>query len=151
MSGSLTHSPSRILQQLLIDLGVATAPADGGSWPVYHGQEPDTPDNCVSVFVTAGIKQGRTHIDGEVYEIPGYMIRVRAQNEDEGWTEANAICAGDDGLDKNSTRSTVTVGSTDYLVCAVHRTSGPIHLGKESGTKRDLFTINGTMSLRQTS
>jgi len=50
---SQATSTAGIVQQLLIDLNLATDPTVGSEWPVYCGYEPDDPDDCITVYDTA--------------------------------------------------------------------------------------------------
>ena len=59
MSGSLAHLPEDIVRYLLIDLSVGTLPSDVDDWPIYATQEPDKPDNVITVYGTEGNKHGR--------------------------------------------------------------------------------------------
>jgi len=148
MSGALKHSPSDVIQQLLIDLGQGTAVADSGAWPVYASQTPDTPDSCITVVDTAGQKQGRMMVDGEVQEFPGVQVMVRCANPVTGWTKARAITVA---LDEGVTNTGVTIDGSVYVVYNVSRSSGPLSLGKDApNSKRNLFSINATVTLRQT-
>ncbi len=146
MSGTLAHQPAAIIRQLLIDLGHGTIPSDGGAWPIAVGHMPDSPDSAIRVVDTTGRDFGREMIAGERAEHPGVQIMVRDADEAGGWAKAHAIAIG---LDKDVAYAGVTIGAVGYTVYAVTRSSGPIALGKEPGTKRDLFTINATVSLRQ--
>lgn len=147
MSGSLTDSPQYIVRQLLVDLGVAVTP-DGSatSWPVYDGSEPDTPDNCITVYGTDPEIQGHNLTDGEVTEQYGFQVRVRSVTNETGGSKAREIAQA---LDKSVNLTVVTISPSSYVVVAVTRGSGPIPLGKEPSTKRYLHTINCKASIRQ--
>ena len=148
MSGPLTHSPADVIQQLLIDLELGTAVADEGAWPVYASRLPDTPDPAIAAIDTVGKKQGRTMIDGEVQENPGVQILIRAASSTTGWTKARAIAVA---LDEEVNLDYVTIDGSVYLVYNVSRTSGPMALGKDvPNSKRNLFSVNATVTLRQT-
>lgn len=149
MPGLLTHPPADITRYLLISLGEGVLPSAGGSWPVYAAQTPNSPDNMVVVLGTSNTHQGRTHYDGEVQERHGVQILVRCITYPVGSTKANAIGIA---LDQDVYDTAIVIGSSTYNVHAFSRTSGPIDLGKETpDSKRDLFSINATVSLRQTS
>lgn len=146
MSGPLVHSPAAILRQLLIDLTQGTTPSDNDSWPMHYSSEPDTPDNAITVYDTAGTPDGRTMIDGRVHEHSGAQVRVRAQSESVGFTKAQAIATA---MAEDVSYAGVIVESTSYKVDAISRISGPLSLGKEPGSKRNIFTINVTMAVKQ--
>lgn len=146
MSGSLTNSPQYIIRQLLVDLAVGTNYSLGGSWPVYDGSEPDTPDNCITVYGTDPEIQGHNLTDGEVTEQYGFQVRIRSVTNETGGSKAREIAQA---LDKNVNLTAVTISPSSYVVVAVTRGSGPIPLGKEPSTKRYLHTINCKASIRQ--
>ena len=88
-------------------------------------------------------------ITGQRQEHPGFQIGVRAANHQTGYVKAKAIAIA---LDEDVKYTGVTVSATTYIVYAVSRSSDVLALGKETpNSKRDLFTINATASLRQTS
>ena len=147
MSGSLAHSPSEIIQNLIVDLGLGVLPSAGGSWPVYRASIPDAPDNVITVIRTAGRLQGRRQPTGETIEHYGIQITIRGTTPTIGDTKARAIA---DAFDTSVLRDSVTISSNVYVVQAITRASGPIPLGDESPeSKRQIFTLNITASIRQ--
>ncbi len=146
MSSFLTHPPSDVLRWLLISLDLGTDPEDAGSWPVHASSEPDSPDNLITVYDTAGITGGRIQRTGETIEHRGVMVQVRGADQPTAWAKAEAIKTA---LDESVNNSLLTVSTTDYIVYAVTRHSGPVSLGREPSTNRFLFTINAVVALRQ--
>jgi len=147
MSGHLEESPADIIRQLLVDLSLGTEPSADGSWPIHSTQEPDQPDDCITVYDTEGTQDGRSMIDGERFIHFGFQVRVRHAKHETGYHKADDIAMA---LDKTVYQNTVTIGANTYLVHAVSRKSGPLALGREPGTGRVLFTINAVASIRQT-
>lgn len=148
MSGSLIHSPSQIISQLLIDLALGTAPADAGSWPVHFSGEPNSPDNVITVYDAAGVSDGRTQVDGQMQEHHGIQVRIRSTNHGTGFTKARAIAVA---LDESVLLNSVAISGSVYLVYAVSRTGDVIALGKNHPIGDfNLFTINAVVALRQT-
>lgn len=154
MSGSLSHSPAEVIRQLLIDLGVGTVPSALGNWPIHVAREPDKPDSAITVYNTTGRDHGRTMNDGERQEHLGIQVRVRDMNHDDGFEKAQAVAMV---LDQTVRLNTVTVsdrvgtGSATYTVYSVSRTTGVIIVGEERpDSRRNIFTINAVVSLRQT-
>jgi hypothetical protein len=149
VAGALNHPPARILRQLLVDLGVATFPRGPSeadlAWPAYYGSEPDTPDDVITVKGTADRDQGRTHPDGERQGMYGFQVRVRSSTEQEGDVKAREIAVA---LDQDLYQEWVTVEGSRYLVHSVTTTGGPVPLGKVSGSRRSVFTLNALASLR---
>ena len=152
MSGLLDHSPADIIRYLLINLGHGCDPEVGtnpGEWPIYVSMEPSSPDDVITVFGTTSVHQGRTQVDGEVQEREGIQIRVRCTNYPDGYEKIEQISIA---LDEDLYGTGVTIDNATYLVHAWSRTSGPIELGKQvPQTKRELFTLNGTITVKQIS
>lgn len=140
-----SHSPADVVRWLLVLMGLGSAPG-GGDWPVFAAGEPDLPDNCITVYDTQGTDDGRSQIDGELFSHEGIQVRVRARTHPEGWVKAHAIR---EALAKQAYDETVVTGGEAYLVHSINRIGNVIALGKEvPSTKRSLFTINATVSLR---
>lgn len=151
MSGSLTHSPAKILQQLLIDLGVVASVASGNSWPCFHSLEPDSPDQCVTTYDTEGRTGGRVAF-GETLEVHGVQIRIRALDVETGNSKINDIVTA---MDDDVNRNLVTVSgvgpvvvSKTYRVHAISRSGSISRFGLESPTsERTIWTVNFIMSV----
>lgn len=150
--GPLTHSQSEILQHLLIARGMGVTPPDEDDsvqdWPVYATVEPAEPDNVITTFDTEGLEHGREMVTNVRSEDHGCQVRVRAIDHRTGYRKARAIAIDLDQV----YQYTVTVETSQYLVHCFTRTSDVIALGKEvPSSKRDLFTLNGRITLRQVS
>lgn len=146
MPGALAHSPADIVRKLLIVLELGSEQASGEPWPVFAAGEPDKPDSAITVYDTTGVKQGRI-MQGETQERHGVQVRIRAANHTGGYGKARAIAVA---LDEDVYQETVTIGNARYLVHSISRTSDVLALGKESpNSKRSLFTVNGTVMVRQ--
>lgn len=143
---SLADSPATIARQLLVDLGLGTQPAAAGAWPVYASQEPDTPDNCITVYATQGTDDGRLQVDGSLQGHLGFQVRIRSDGYETGWQKGDAIQTT---LATQVLRETVVVGANVYLVQCVAKIGDILELGKEQGSYRFLFTINAVLSVRQ--
>jgi hypothetical protein len=153
MPGTLTYSPADILRQLMVDLSLGTTPSDDDSWPIYCSVQPDTPDNLITTYDTTGVHQGRVMTDGEVQERHGVQILIRSSRFTTGWTKSRAISVALDAAYDAS----VVMGVESYTVHAISRSSGPIALGKEvpvdggntPSSKREVFSLNCTVSVRE--
>lgn len=146
MSGPLEHSPADVVRYLMRDLGLGVLPSSGGPWPVFVGNEPDNPDNCLTLYDTAPTLGGRIQATGEYVEKHGIQIRLRAKNHVDGYQKSREIT---EALDTLAYRDTVTINGASYLVHALHRTSGIIEVGFDSPvSKRLLFTVNYLVTLR---
>lgn len=145
MANTLTHSPADIVRRLLIALGLGADPPSS-SWPIFAAHEPDLPDNCITVYDTAGVAQGRSMISGELFGTSGFQVRVRAKDHTTGWTKADAIQTD---MAKAVYQEVVTISGTRYLVHAIVKIGDVLALGTESPTsKRHVFTINAQAVLR---
>ena len=148
MPGSLTHSPADIARRLLISLGLGSDPSPTGTadWSVYVGAEPQSPDNCITLFDTEGRISGNTQPDGEIQEYHGLQIRVRGADYATGYTRARRIAVA---LDTDVERDSVTISSNTYCACSVTRVSDVIHLGQDKpASRRQVFVINALANVR---
>lgn len=147
MSTALTHSPAHVVGQLLLDLGLGTDPDDGGAWPVHVATEPNSPNNVLTVYDTAGSSQGRSMIDGELFAFFGFQVRVRAKDHVTGWTKASAVR---NALAEDVRLASVTVEGTEYLVWSVDGLGQVLALGKDRPpSDRFVFTLNGLLVVGQ--
>lgn len=145
MPGTLTHSPADILRYALASLGLGSL-APASPWPVYAGQEPSSPDDCITVYDVAGTDSGYVQ-QGERQEQHGWQVRIRGQDHATGYTKARAVAVA---LDEDLYHLTVTIGAASYLIWSATRTSDVLALGLESpASQRHLFTVNGTICVRQ--
>jgi hypothetical protein len=142
---NLPHTPADILRYALIASSGGSLPSVNGVWPIYISNEPDLPDNCITIYDTAGKFQGRIQVTGEMVEYPGIQIRVRGIDHQTARTRALLI---ENILDTVFRRTLVTIGLNTYMVEAVTRTSQTIDAGKAvSQSKRHLFTLNAVLTL----
>lgn len=143
MDGSMVHTPAEIVQQLLVDLGLATI---GGAWAVYENSLPDDPDNAIAVDDVEGRLQGRTQVDGRMQGVHGLSIVVRGVDQRTARTRANLIATA---LDETVNQNLVTISSNSYRVHAISRTSDTMSLGKDgTNSRRRLFSINAVASIK---
>lgn len=148
MPGTLTHSPARIVAQMLIGMGHGTNPLAEplGDWPVYADAEPPLPDSVITVRDTAGRDGGREHVQGERAEHHGILIRVRSSTHEGGYAKARALAVA---LDQDVYQESLSISGSSYRVHCVTRTGDVIVLGKQlPQNKRSLFTINALVAVR---
>lgn len=145
-AGNLKHSPGHVVARLLAFLGVGTVPASPvQAWPAYVESTPTSPDNLITVYTTTGTSDGRSATDGEGFQHYGFMVRVRSSDHQTGWERADSIQrALERMLDV-----TVYIGSSAYFVHTIARIGDVIPVGAEEGSNRRLFTLNGTITIRQ--
>jgi hypothetical protein len=148
MSVALQHSPADVTARVLVALGLVADPETdppGSPWPVFVADEPDRPDNCVTVYDTTSTNDGRSMRDGENWQHRGIHVRVRAIDHPTGSAKAEAISVA---LAEDVYRETVVIGAATYSVHCFAAVGDPISLGKEvPESRRFLFTINATLAI----
>lgn len=146
MSGRLRKSPAKIMQKLLIDLGLASTVASGNTYPCFFSNEPDSPDNCFTTYNTDGRLQGRDMVSGEPLEVHGVQIRLRDIDVENGDDKLNGVAQ------RLSTvqRVEVSIGSYIFLVHAITQASTVMPIGFEAPvSKRAIWTLNLLMTVTQ--
>ena len=133
MSGALDHVPSKIIRQLLFDLGHGTDPDDDADWPIRYSFEPDEPANHITLFDTEPRQFGRSQPDGITQEHYGLQVRVRSETKQVGWRKAQDIAKS---FDEDVLRDEVILGDYTYVVQSTNRQGGVRDLGVEAGTSR---------------
>ncbi len=150
MSGFLTHSPADVLVKILQDRALPKLSA----WEIVVDQEPDVPDNVITIEDTQGRDDGRTMNEGERQIHHGIIVRVRSITKPKGQKLASYLATY---LDQNILDANASLLDPDdntvtcyYNVQSISRTTDVISLGKEMPTsRRSLFTINAVMAIRQ--
>lgn len=142
---TLTHSPAQVVQYYLAAQGVAVVAPAAGPWKVYRDNEPDMPDQVITIYDTSPVLEGRDMRSNEVIEHPGIAVRVRAVTSDPAKTKAREVKAKLTALK----RTQVTVAGVVYLVKAFTLTTGVIPLGEQDKNNRVLYTLNGTLTLAE--
>lgn len=153
MSGLLVDSPAAVVANALVAIGLSvqqflpTPSTPLVDWMTYIDNEPNVPDNCITVYNTVGIIDYQTHPDAETCLHEGIQIRVRSVDEPTGYTKANRIAVL---LMSSVNGMKVAVGMNSYLLQAAIQ-KGPINaLYRESApSRRRVFTINYVVALRQ--
>jgi hypothetical protein len=138
-------SPADIIRQLLLDLGLVAATGD---WTTYVSFLPESPDNAVCVYDTAGKLDGRVMSTGEQQTHPGIQIRVRGLSYPAVWAKSNAIATGLDSLG----RVLIAMSSSEaHTLLNVSRTGDiiPVGMEEEGGRRRHHFTINAVVTLQK--
>lgn len=139
---TLAHSPADVLRHVLVGIGLGTepptTPAAAQAWPVYAGAEPATPDNVVTLYDTAGVSDGRSMVDGELFQHYGVMVRVRAADHPTGWAKADAVRRA---LAREVRGRSATIDGKSYTAHAV-RIGQVLPNGPEPESRRSVFTLN---------
>lgn len=144
----LDHSPADIVRRLTIALGVGSDPNNSPNdvWPVYQQNEPDMPDEVITLYDTEATYDGRAMFDGELFQHFGVQARVRSKSSraNVGWSKADEIRYA---WSKSVRRYRLTIGATLYLIHSINRISGVISLGKMPNSPRNLFTVNAIVAV----
>lgn len=136
------NTAAEVMRQLLIDIGMGS---DGGTdWPVYDSNEPNAPDNVITVYDTMGMDDGRSNLDGSLWAHLGAQVRVRSKGVAVGRSKAFAIRKA---LSQVNGR-TVWIGSASYWITNVAKIGQVLALGTDKpGSSRNLFTLNVLLPL----
>lgn len=151
MGNLIYHSPAQVVAKAIVDQSAGTLPASNGNWPVYVSQEPDTPDNLITVYDTQGIMHGFTQIDGLGQDHHGVMIRVRGATYSEGYIRGLLLKKIFD-VPAFINRTLVTIADTtyafSYAIANVRRTGDLLSLGADKpSSRRRLFSLNATVPI----
>jgi hypothetical protein len=163
---TLSHSPAKIVQYLLIAGGQGTVPATTpagvqNNWPVFAqrkvvntASKDSYPTNAVFVFNPAGILDGRSMRTGQETEHYGICIHTRDLDPEVAYVKANNI---KDWLLQNVYQQSVTVpeetsaegnvipGAT-YTIQALTQTTSVVGLGPETQARWSTFSVNFTVT-----
>jgi hypothetical protein len=153
----LEHAPAEVVRGLLIQLGIASNGVEYAPWPVFVENEPDQPDNCITVEDMPGVLDGRLHPTGEVQEHNGILIRVRGARDitgtdlKDGYQIArrriDLIC---EALDQSVRSTQVTLDSATYIVYSANRISSVDSLGRtRANRERSIFTVEYQFTIAQ--
>lgn len=140
----MTHSPSKILQQYLLDEG-AVSVTQGAEWRSFLGWTPDkgSHDNCVTLYDTDGVKDGRLFRGGTNILHPGLQIMVRSTDYETAHAKAQAIAALLEACFNTEVRVAGVPALSRYYIRNASQQSPVLYLGlEEQGQRRFLFTIN---------
>jgi hypothetical protein len=138
-------SAAEIIRALIIagGLGVLYSTYPSGIWPVFVAHLPDTPDSVICVYTTAGVREGRIQTTGQSMGKPGWQVRVRSMDYQDGMNKIQEIAAYFDGV----LRDDVDIESDTYIIQAITQTGTIIPLGQNNDKKRRYhFTLNGTIT-----
>lgn len=147
------HSPAHIVARYLIAEAAATDPDDDDAWPVFIGHMPDSdavPDNCIAVYDTEGLRDGRLMRTGAVVVHPGLQVRIRSRSHTTGWSKAIEVWELLQLVNRTEVWVPEDVGNRAYTIQNLSQDGPPLALGVEPGTKRrNLFTLNYLATLNE--
>jgi hypothetical protein len=140
------------MQALIIQLGLGTVPpgdftVGNSDWPVYATNEPDYPDNCLTVLDGPDQFDARIMATGEEQIHQGFSVRIRSTDHQTGWQKAKAVyhsfCLNVGGANGVILVATTADGNIYPVVCLTNL-KGPNPKGKDATrTKRSIFTVDG--------
>jgi len=147
--GTLHDSPAAILAQVCLDKGWASLPTSLSTWPISVDSELAFPDNVMTLTNTEGMTSGRIQLTGQISELYGAQLKIRAATSTEAFLQAHEMAVN---FDQKLYRYTTTINTNSYRIGAVTRKGAPLALGREgSATKRYLYTINVIVDIIQLS
>lgn len=141
-------SPALLIQQYLISQGAGSAPSGTTAWGVYRDkQPPKEPDECITVYETTPVQDGRIMRTGEYVTHPGIMVNVRSLLVDDAKAKMYSIKM----ILSNIKYSTVTIArehgpSLIIIIASFSLISGPVPLGEDDKNRKE-YTLNGTMTI----
>ncbi len=143
----MKHSPAKVLAEIL-KLAELTGEPDAASWPTFLSSMPDGDDvsvNCIAIYDTVGMVEGRLLSSGLYLIQYGLMIRLRAAAYEQGWEKGIEL----QEYIQTINRRDVEIEGETYLVDNLSLTSPFASNGHEPGAKRrELFSMNLFMGFR---
>lgn len=139
----MAASPAQLVRQHLINVGVVNHPDVAGDWPAYVGKMPDDQDQMVHIKNTGGLMEGEILSSGQSINKPGLNFTIRAKDHPTAYDKAKQIWDALGAIFRNS----VIVGGDTYVLWAFKRLTPPVYLGEEVGKRRELFSIDGRVSI----
>lgn len=145
----MNHSLARIIIELLIQEELGEPHDSYIDWPVFQGRMPDNPERAISVTNNLGLYEGKDMRD-EVVEHPGFVIMVRAVEDETAWLKMNSIKEALEAVGND----TVTVDSTDYFFQNIQLVREPLPLGRERDEqfrekRRELYSLSCRATFHQ--
>ena len=99
MAGSLLHTPSEIIQALMVAQGYGTLPSTSlTSWPISRDKENTAAESTITVYDDEGVDRGRIMFNGARLGMEAYQIRVRAPTPAAAWLKARLVAVAMDAL-----------------------------------------------------
>lgn len=146
MTGKLSHRPSQMIQQLLINNGFGTDPSTNSSWPVFYAREPDRNDNQITVLDRAGITGPRLGLPSIRHVHRGLQILIRGLPEQTAYDKNEQVT---EYLDQTLYDEILTIDSSSYRIYTVTRVGDTQPLGVEPElSKRFIFSTNLLVALQ---
>ena len=149
-TNKLQKTPASIIAYYIINtLAKMSGPSDGLTWPLYDSNLPDGPQvetDAGAIYDTSGVLDNR-YMSGEVSQHFGFQLRIRSRDKNVGYTKIEDVSSALDDVKL----ATFSIGSLDYSIQNISRSSTIVSLGVEPGTKRRFhFTVNYLLTIRET-
>lgn len=138
------YSASDILVELLVQAGqlariTSGQPVNASLFAGYAGDEPDKPDNTVTIYDTDAGNNYRSFVDLKTGGPSGVQVRVRGTTHRIAYSKISEI---NDYL-AQVVRRGVSIETEYYMVDGCSNIGNIIGLGRESPqSQRHLFTLN---------
>ena len=144
----MDNSPAYIMAQYLIGEAYLSDPSSSGDWKVFVGNLPDGDDvdhDAVGCMDTTPIKDGRVMETGETLFHFGCQLIIRSSDYNEGFAKADELKLFLETIQ----RDTETISGTVYRLDNITIASGVIALGQDGPKRRELFSLNFLVTLKE--
>ena len=137
------YTPAEILRAYLLTLADFS---DSDALPIYISSTPEQPDDCITIYDTAGVIHGKL-MNGVTVERYGVSIRIRHREYNAGYVQALEVT---EALSDLHDTDVVMTGGVTYTIQNASKTSPIASLGVEQGSskRRDLFTVNYLLTVK---
>jgi hypothetical protein len=152
----LEASPADIVRWLLVQFGFGVDPEDNqppqaGAWPIFATNQPNFPDQSITVLDTRGQTDGREMTAGALYDHFGFQVAVRTVDHAAGWQKLAAIRSFMSTMLNNVTVGVPDLpgtGSGQFCVYTFAKIGQVLASGKEApNSRRSLFTLNALVAI----
>jgi hypothetical protein len=140
--------PSRVIQRLLIEAEICAEPSKTAqnSWPALIAHLPDDPVECVAIYDTAPVTEGRL-LAGGLVQRWGIQVRARAHPNEGyavGWAKITRINRFLMGVINVAT----VVDGVTFVAQSIAHDTGPYFIGIDDQTRYNNFTLNVLANIR---
>lgn len=134
----LEHTPAKITYAFFLFKEWGTDPSVNGNWPCFISSEPDSPDDCITLYDYTGQDDGRL-MHGNLIQHPALQIRIRSNDYATGYVKADEIMNNIAEVGN----SVISVGSNSYMIVCYSKIKPINYLGRQVAVRgRCLFSIN---------
>jgi hypothetical protein len=139
----LIHSAADVIAAYLFTTGVVSQPGSvSRPWPLFVNSMPEQPNEAIAIYDNLGDLDGKDMRTGRTLIHPGFLFRIRTNDNRRGERKGGELIVTMDGIYRN----VVVVESISYLLQAAKMTTPTIPIGAEEGGSRLLYTVNGTIT-----